>query len=116
MADCASRFQNITVHPVKQILHAADKNILQNIPIIWEDVGVAEDIYGTSVPHVQVKIIIPKFQHVEPLIVINLPNIILDRYKRVILFCDLIHINGIGFLNTKNWSNMFATGIIIKNW
>ena len=29
--------------------------------------------------------------------------------------CDLIHINGIGFLKTISWHIMFATGSMIKN-
>ena len=28
------------------------------------------------------------------------PKEILDKYKKVALLCDLMHINGIGFLNT----------------
>ena len=46
------------------------------------------------------------------------PNVlkgILDRYKKFSLFCDLIHINIIGFLNNISQQIMFSTGIIIKN-
>ena len=43
--------QNITGQPVKWILHAVDNKILQNLPIFWEDIGVAEDIYVPIVPH-----------------------------------------------------------------
>ena len=86
--------------PVKQILHAVDNNILQSIPILREDVRMDEDIYGPSVPHFQVKTVRHKFQHVEPIIVPNFPNGILDIYKKVYFFCDLICMNSIGFLNT----------------
>ena len=54
-ADSARWLQNITGQPVKWILHAVDNNILQNIPILWEDIGMAEEIYGPSVPHFQDK-------------------------------------------------------------
>ena len=43
-------FQNITGQPVNQTLYAVDDNILQNPPILREYVGMAEDIYGPSVP------------------------------------------------------------------
>ena len=48
-ADHARWFQNIYVQPVKQILHKVDNKILQHLPILQEDVGIAEDIYGPSV-------------------------------------------------------------------
>ena len=41
-ADRARQFQHITGHPIKQILHAVDNNILQNPPILREDVRMAE--------------------------------------------------------------------------
>ena len=63
MSDCARRFQHITVQPVKQILHAFDDNILQNLLILWEDVRMAEDIYVPSVPHFQGKIVRHKVHH-----------------------------------------------------
>ena len=45
------RFQNIIIQPVKRILHEVDNNILQNLPTTQEDDGVAEYIYGPSVPY-----------------------------------------------------------------
>ena len=100
-ADCASQSHNITVQPVKQILHAVDKNILQNLSIMREDVGIDYNIYGTSVPHLQAKTVRYKIQHVESIIVPNTPKEILDRYKKVTLCCDLMGINRIGSLNTN---------------
>ena len=76
---------------------------------------MAEDIYGPSVTHFQVKIVRHKFQNVEPIIGPNFPKGILDRYKKVTLCCDLMHINGIVLLNTISWHNMFATISMIKN-
>ena len=49
--DHARWFQHITSQPVKQILHVVDKNNLQNLPILQKDFGMAEDIYGPSVPY-----------------------------------------------------------------
>ena len=49
----------------------------------------------------------------EPIIVPNIPKVILDKYDKVTLCCDLIHINYIGFMNTISQNIMFATGIII---
>ena len=75
---------------------------------------MAGDIYGLSVPYLQGKTVRHKFQHVEPIIVPNVPKVILDIYKKLILCCDLMHINGIGFLNTISRHIMFATGSMIK--
>ena len=108
-ADRARQFQHITGKPVKRILHAVDNNILHNIPILQEDVGMYEYIYGTSVPNFQGKTPHHNIQHVEPIIVPNAPKGILDGYKKVNLCCDLTQINGIGFLNTISRHIMFAT-------
>ena len=94
------RLQQITRRPVKKILHAVDNNILQNIPILREDVGMDEDIYGPSVTHLQVKTVSHKAHNFDPIIIPKFLKSILDRYKKVTLCCDLMHINGIGFLNT----------------
>ena len=75
---------------------------------------MAEDIDGPSVTHLQCKTVRHKVKHVEPIIVTNAPKVIIDRYKKVTIFCDLMHINGIGFLNTIYQHIMFATGIMIK--
>ena len=61
--DSVRRFQNITGQPVNLILHAVDKKILQNPPILWEDIGMAEDIYGPSVLHLQGKSVRHKIKH-----------------------------------------------------
>ena len=63
-ADHARQFQHISGQPVKWILHALDNNILQNIPIFREDVGMYEDIYGPSVPYLQGKTVLQKNQNV----------------------------------------------------
>ena len=65
--DHARRFQHITSQPIKWILHAVDNKILHNLPIFLEDVGMTEDIYGTSVPHLQGKKSRHKIHHVEPI-------------------------------------------------
>ena len=54
-ADRARRFQHITCQLMNRILHAVDNNILKNLPILQEDVRMAEDIYGPSIPHLKVK-------------------------------------------------------------
>ena len=51
----------------------------------------------------------------EPIIVKNLPKGILYRYNNITLFCDLMHINGIGLMDTISQHILFATGIMIKN-
>ena len=114
-ADCARRFQHINGKPIKRILHAVNNNILQNLPILREDVKMAEDIYGLIIPHLKVNTVRRKLHHVEPVKMTSLPKTILDKYKEVTIFCDLMHINGIGFLNTISRHVMFATGSMTKN-
>ena len=115
MDDLASKFQHITIQPVKIILHEVYKKILQNIPIMKEDVSMDEDIYGTSVQHLQGKIVFHKIQHVEPIIIPSVPKEILDRYNKSTVCCDIMHNNGIIFLNTIYRHIMFTTGTMIKN-
>ena len=61
------QFQNITSQPVKKILHTVDNNILHNLPILQEDVGMAEDIYGPSVSYLKGKSVHQKVQYLEPM-------------------------------------------------
>ena len=56
-----------------------------------------------------------KIQHVYPINITSVPKTILDKYKEVAICCDLMHINGIVFLNTISQHIMFATGSMIKN-
>ena len=114
--DCVRQFQHINDQPVKQILHAVDNNILQNLPILQEYFGMDEYIYEPSVPHLQGKTVRHKVQHVEPIIVPNPRKGIINAYKRFTLCCDLMNINGIGFLNTTSQHIMFSTGSMIRNW
>ena len=114
-ADCARQLQNITDQQIKLILHAVDNNIPKNLPILQEDVGMAEDIYGTIIPHLKVKTVRCKIQHVEPVNITSVPKTILDKSKEVTICCYLMHINVIDFLNTPSWQIMFAKGIMIKN-
>ena len=80
-----------------------------------EDTGMAEDIFRPSVPNMQVKTVLHKIQHVESIIFKNAPNGILDIYKKFTLWCDLMHTNCIGFLNTIYRHIMFVTWSMIKN-
>ena len=63
-SDSERKLHQITGQPVKRILHEVDNSIRHNLPILQEDVLMAEDIYGTSVPHFQGKIVHHKFQQV----------------------------------------------------
>ena len=114
-AGSARIFQNITGQPVKRIFHEVDNNTLQNLPILRQYVGMDEEIYGPSVPHLKGKTVRHKVHKVETIIVPNVPQGILDRYKNVTLFCDPMHINGIVFLNNISLQILFSTVIMIKN-
>ena len=110
----ARQFQHITVQPMKRILHAVDNKILKNMPIMREDVRMAEDIYVPSIPHPKGKTVRHKIQHAELVKITIFPKTIIDKYKEVAICCDLIHINGIGFLNTISRNIMFSAGSLIK--
>ena len=109
------QFQHITDQPINLILHAVDNKILHNLPILREDVRVAEEIYGPSVSYFQVKTVRHNIQHAEPVIVPSFSKEIFDKYNKVNLCCDLIHIKGIGFMNTTSQHIMFSTGSMVKN-
>ena len=115
-ADFARRFQNITGHLINLILNAVDNNILQNLPILWDDVRMDENIYGPSIPYLKGNIVRRKIQHVEPVKITIPPKTIMDKYKEVTLCCDLIHIRVINLFNTIWRHIMFATVSMIKNW
>ena len=76
---------------------------------------MGEDIYGTSVQYLQGKTVHHKIQHVKPIIIKNNPRKTLIYTRNVTLCCDLMYINGIGFLNTTSQHIMFATGSMDKN-
>ena len=105
---CSRQFRHVTDQPVKQVLHAVDDNILQNIPNVWEYFRMSEDIYGPSVKILQSETVRHKVQHVDPIIVSNFPKGIIDIYNNVTLFYEHMHINGIILLNTISWHILFA--------
>ena len=88
---------------------------MQNLPILREDAIMAEDIYGTIIPHLKGKTVRHKIQHVEPVKIKSVTQTILENYKEITICCELMHINGIGFVNTISWHIMFPTGSMIKN-
>ena len=96
-ADCARRFNHITSQRIKRILNVVDNKILQNLPILREDVRMAEEIYGPSIPHLKGKTVRRKVQHVEPIKITNAPQTVLDNYKEVTIFCDLFVLIKDGF-------------------
>ena len=79
-----------------------------------EYVGMDDDIYGPSVTHLQGKIVHHKIWHVEPIMVPNVSKVIFDKYNKLTLCCDIIHINGIVFLCIIYRHIMFAIGSMIK--
>ena len=49
-----------------------------------------------------------------PIKISSVPKIILYKYKEVIILCDIMHINGIDYLNSILQHIIFATGSMIK--
>ena len=70
---------HITGQLIKLILHAVDNNILHNLPILREDVRMAEDIYGPSIQHLKVKTVWCKIKHVDPVNIPSVPKTIFDN-------------------------------------
>ena len=114
MADFSRKLQKITSQALKQILHVGHNNILHDIPILQEDVGMDEENYVTSVLHLQGKTFNHKVQHVEHIIAPNVPKVILDRYNNATLCCDIMYINGIGLLIIISRHILFAMGKMIE--
>ena len=75
---------------------------------------MAEDIKGPSVPYLQGKPVLQKVHNVEPVIVLNGTEGNRDRYNSITLFCDLMHINSIGFPNTIYQKILFTKGSMVK--
>ena len=65
--------------------------------------------YGLIIPHLKDKTVRRKVQHMEPVKITSVPKTILDKYKDVTICCDLMHINGIYFLNNISLQIMFST-------
>ena len=97
------------------MLHAVDNRIIQNCPATREDINMAEVIYGPSVPHLQGKTVRQKVKHVKLVVLSKLLQDIIDKYKRVILCYDPLHINGLDFLNTFLGGILFGTNSLVKN-
>ena len=100
---------------MNKIIDEVENNILQNFPILREDVGMSQDIYVPSVPYFQVKTFHHKFQYVDPIAVPNAPKVILDKYNNFALLFDIMHINNIVLPNTTYQHILFATVSMIKN-
>ena len=61
---------------------------------------MSEDIYGPIIPHLKGKTVQCEIQHAELVKITSVTKAILDKYKEVTTCCDLMYINGIGFINT----------------
>ena len=88
---------------------------MQKNPILQEDIRMAKDIYRPSIPHLKGKIVRRKIQHVEHVKIKSVPQTIIDKYNEVTIFCELMHINRIIFLDTISRHIIFATGNMTKN-
>ena len=76
---------------------------------------MVKDIYEPSVMYLQGNTVCRKVKHVKPVVVSkNLQNI-LNKYKIVILCCNLMHINGFAFLNKVSWGILFGDCSLINN-
>ena len=73
---------------------------MQSFPILLEYVRMDGNIYGPITPHLKGKAVRRNIQHVEPVKITSVLKTIPDKYKEVTICCDLMHTNGIGFLNT----------------
>ena len=78
-SDHVHRVENIIGEQMKQILYIVGNNILQNLPFFWEGVGMAEEIYGPSVPSFLDKTVKKKIKQVEPVMVPSVPKEILSK-------------------------------------
>ena len=92
---------------------------MQSIITFWKTLQscdtMLEEIYGPIIPHLKGKKVRRNIQNVDPVKITSLTKTILDKYKEVTIWCDLMNINWIGFLNTISHNIMFTIISMIKN-
>ena len=114
-SDNVRQFRHITGQSIKRMLHEVYNNIIINFTVTWKYIKMAEDIYIPSVPNMQVNTMSKKVKHTETAVVSKFPQAIINKYKRFIFCCNLMHINVLAFLNMVSWGVILGTGILIKN-
>lgn len=73
--------------------------MVRDLPVTRQDVKLAKETYGQYIYALQQKTVNKNVDHVV-VVITNIPKQILKEYKRIILYIDVMFINGIKFLLT----------------
>jgi len=95
-------------------LKIIEGNLLHNCPVTRADIMAAEDIFGPNLGSLKGKTVCKKGEPVE-LKRINIPILLMERYRDVTLAADIMSINKIWFFVSISHHIKFRTGKMIKN-
>ena len=98
----------------KAFIKIVDNRLLPNCPITRDDILAAEHIFGPDVGSLKGKTVHRPSERVEAR-VNNIPMVIMERYREVVLGVDIMFVNRIPFMMTISRNIRFATSTNIKN-
>ena len=111
----ARKLQSIVGTPsYQEFQNIVSTNRLRNSPIHQADVIAAEDIFGPSLQVLKGKTPRQKTTHVHANN-INIPPVILLKYKYITLAADIMFVNGLRFFTSKSRGIKFTTIEYVKN-
>ncbi len=111
----ARQIQKMIGRPsTRTFISIVENNLLPNCPITKRDIEAAEHIFGRDVGSLMGKTVRRQGPRVEGFTV-DIPAIIMNRYKNVILAGDIMFVNKIPFLMTVSRYIKFGTAVMIKN-
>jgi hypothetical protein len=98
----------------KASIKIVENKLLPNCPVTQDDIIAAEHIFGPDVGSLKGKTVHRPSERVEAR-VNNIPMVIMERYREVVLGVDIMYVNKIPFLMTISRNIRFATSTNIKN-
>ena len=111
----ARRLQNIIGRPsTSTFLELVSNKLLPDCPITRDDVVAAEDILGPNLGSLKGKTVRtdPNAARAE---FVNVPRVIMERYRNVVLSGDILFVNKVPFLVTIGDNIPFRTSLMLRN-
>jgi hypothetical protein len=111
----ARKIQRITGRPSTQaFIKILNSNSLPNSPVTYHDVIAAEDIFGPDIGSLKGKTVRKTFDIVVTNRIAMLPEIY-EKYGKVTITADIMHVNGMIFFITISRHIRFATIELLRN-